>query len=341
MVACAPVLRKNIDYWITQAQEVHMSLQHTYISQSFQEFFGNEEQVTLVLKLLEEDPPKAFLLVGPSGCGKTTLAYLIKDAYGGEDCDFIEIDGSKDRGIKYMREMAEELDYVPLGGAQGKKVILLDEIHGITHDAQEAILKTLQKPPENCMLILATTEPEKLKVTTKRRCKVINLMPLSMRDMIDHLNWVLESEGFNPDDWADSIKKKIYSVSEGSPGIALELLDSVIHAEAMEEEGYLKFIETLSYNVTSVNEIARNLIDWPKAPDDKWKVIRAALEGINTDFDGIRRGVLGYLGKVMLNPKQHKNLEKLMQMADFFVDNFYDSGKTGLIMACYFAVYQC
>jgi len=345
---CAPILRKNIDKWVSISkeilmEEVHMSLQHKYRPESFEEFFGNEEAITLVQELLsrsEEDLPKAFLLIGPAGCGKTTLAYLIRKEYGCEDEDFLEIDASKERGIDDMRWMVDFLNVVPLAGAHAKKVVLLDEAHGITSVAFEALLKTLEAPPEKCMLILGTTEPSKLKDTIKRRCKTIMLKPLLMRETIDLIDWVLESEDKKPEDMHSSLKKKIHSVSNGSPGVAMEIFDSIINMLDEGDEKIEDTIEALSYGEKAMAEIVQTLIDMEAGTHAKWNKINAVLKHIDTDFDGLRRQILGYLGIVTLNKKNEDEITKLISMADFFTDNFYDSGRTGLIMACYHAVYN-
>lgn len=325
------------------AKENHMSLQHKYRPENFEEFFGNEEAITLVQEVMdrpEEDKPKAFLLIGPSGCGKTTLAYLIRKAFGCMDEDFMEIDGSKERGVDDIRAMVEFLHYVPLAGAQAKKAVLLDEAHGITSVAFEALLKTLEKPPENCMLILCTTEPSKLKDTIKRRCKTITLKPLTMSDTVDLIDWVLESENKDPKDMHLSAKKKIHSVSGGSPGISMEIFDSIINMLDESDEKIANTIEALSYGEKAMVEISQALINFEMSNDDKWNKISAVLKQVDTDFDGLRRQILGYLGVVILNKKNKDEVAVLMNMADFYTDNFFDSGRTGLIMACYHAVYS-
>ncbi len=321
-----------------------MPLQHDYRPQTFDEFFGNADTIDRVQKMLQRPSdkiPKAFLIVGHAGCGKTTLAYLIRDAFGCSIEDFTEIDGSKERGITHMRSMSDSLDYTPMiGGAEGKQVVLLDEVHGITPTSQEAILKTLEDPPKNTMLILCTTEPSSLKDTIKRRCTRVDLKPVITSEMIALIDWVLESEEFDPKEYPLSVKKKIMRISNGSPGVALNILDSIIDVDNKSEDELLEMIEEMTYGEAATIEISRTLINYDNmGSDQQWEAVRKILSKNQGHAESLRIAVLGYMNVVMLDPKNKDILSKVMTIADFFTDNFFSMGDAGLSMACYHAIY--
>uniref|UniRef100_A0A6M3KLI5 Putative DNA polymerase n=1 Tax=viral metagenome TaxID=1070528 RepID=A0A6M3KLI5_9ZZZZ len=317
-----------------------MPLQHDYRPKSFDEFFGNSIVIEALSLLLKREPgkqPKAYIITGPTGIGKTTIAYIIKDMAGCSDMDFEEIDASSDRGIDRIRKLKEGLGYSGLSGS-GRKVVLLDEVHGITGPAQEALLKTLEDPPGNAVLILCTTEPFPLKDTTKRRCHIINLSPLTPDEMREYIKAILEAEGFDLKDYPNSVIEKIATVSQGLPGVAAKVLDSIIDMD--EESKILYVIENTTYSEVAVFNIVKHLIDLHSGNHQRWLSIKNILAKFDGDAEGLRRQILDYLGKVILGSENIIKAAALIHIADFFTDNFFSSGKTGLIIACHCAIFD-
>lgn len=132
------------------------------------EIFGNKAIVESLTSIFERksDYPHAFLFHGPTGCGKTTLARIVAKML---KCDKPEeYNMANLRGIDAVRTLVEECVYLPLTGHN--RVYILDEIHRQTKDAQNALLKLLEDPPEHVYFILGTTDPEQLIATLRGRC---------------------------------------------------------------------------------------------------------------------------------------------------------------------------
>ena len=152
----------------------------------------DQKSVIRILKnaLTSNKVSHAYLFSGPRGTGKTTVARLLAKAVncrsrsGAEPCnecpscksilegssvDVIEIDAASNRGIDEMRSLREAVRYVPVMG--GYKVYIVDEVHMLTQEAFNALLKTLEEPPEHVIFIMATTAPHKIPVTITSRCR--------------------------------------------------------------------------------------------------------------------------------------------------------------------------
>ena len=154
------------------------SLYRRYRPRTLNEVVG-QEQVTLTLqKSLEQGKINhAYLFVGPRGCGKTSVArilahqindfdYELEDDY----VDIIEIDGASNRGIDNIRDLREKVMIAPTAGKY--KVYIIDEVHMLTKEAFNALLKTLEEPPEHAVFIMATTDAYKVPVTITSRSQV-------------------------------------------------------------------------------------------------------------------------------------------------------------------------
>jgi DNA polymerase-3 subunit gamma/tau len=184
---------------------------------------------------------------GPRGCGKTTAARILAKAVNcldltgdGEPCcvcqscraivagdhmDVMEIDGASNRGIDQIRELKSHVGLSSFMG--GVKAYILDEVHMLTAEAFNALLKTLEEPPPSVMFIFATTEPHKVPVTIRSRCLHIPFHRIPTDKMATHLAWIMESEGCAAEEQA------IWEISRGADGALRDALSMAEQAIAL------------------------------------------------------------------------------------------------------------
>lgn len=161
----------------------------------------DQEQIVKVLEgaIKKGDIPHAILFSGTRGTGKTTLARIFAKAIGTADLDLYEIDAASNRGIDDIRELKEAVHTLPYESKY--KVYIIDEVHMLTKEAFNALLKTLEEPPEHVVFILATTEEEKLLDTILSRCQVFRMHSPSRAVLAATVIDIAKQEGFtlNPD----------------------------------------------------------------------------------------------------------------------------------------------
>src|SRR5208283_1447720 len=182
--------------------------------QSFGEVVGQDNLVRTIQNSLSSGRiPHAFLFSGVRGVGKTTTARIIAKALncrnpeGREPCnkcsscveitsgyslDVMEIDGASNRGIDNIRELKDTVAYMPLSGKY--KVYIIDEVHMLTNEASNALLKTLEEPPLHAVFILATTEAHKVIPTIKSRCQHFVFKKIPAKGIVDQLKKVAADE---------------------------------------------------------------------------------------------------------------------------------------------------
>ena len=307
-----------------------MSLNVLYRPYSLDEMVGNEAGIeSLRSKLKCDDIPRSYFFTGPPGTGKTSLAYVIKGELGISDFDFHEYDTANTRGIDTIRAIRTDVGKAPMSG--DKSLYLLDECHQITGPAMEALLKMLEKPPSHVILVLCTSEPEKIKPNTlkavRRRCFELELKALTRGKILKLLKEILEAE--EAPDFPEAVLKKIASSCWGSPGQALSLLDAVIDMET--EEDAIEAIENQVVSEESVKELCQLLLDTRTGGNGKWNQIRTMLPKISGDAETIRYAILAYLDAVILNSPMNI---RVLELASNFTDSFMYTGRIGLTMAC-------
>jgi DNA polymerase III gamma/tau subunit len=291
-------------------------------------FAGNEEiKQSLIEMLKRDDPPKSFLLVGPSGCGKTTLGRIIAKGLGCVKGDFKELNTASDRTLPAIRKILDEMRYAPMDGK--KKVILFDEAHQLLSATQEALLKALEEPPKHVHFVICTTNPEALKDTFKRRCHIYEVSLLTSSTLIAHMRKILTAEKVK--DFPVPVLDKIVELSGGSPGIALKYLDMVIDMPD-DVDRALGTLKSAGTSESEVIEICRALVNMNISDMSRWVRVKRLLLAFSGDGESARRPILAYLSKCLLNTEEGFEIAMMM---DEFKDNFYDSGKPGLYLACF------
>ncbi len=273
--------------------------------------------------------PHAILLSGPAGCGKTTLARLVRVKYGCSDSDCEERNCADLRGIDPVRDIIQRCGLSPM--VKGSpKFWILDEVGLLTREAMSALLKPLEEPPSHVYFILCTTDPSKLLKTIISRCTEVKVSPICLSDLKTLVLkiWDLEAKASRN----EKVASRIAEVADGSARKALELLNRVLQIKG--EESQLQAV--LSDSVKQASEsIARLLLDRKTS----WKQLIPVLKGIDSDeAESTRQQVLGYASAVMLNPASDHTRAYLLIEA--FGQNYYTTGKAGLIASCYYVTTQ-
>ena len=216
-----------------------------YRPQNFLEVVGQEHVTqTLVNAFKKDRVGQGYIFTGPRGVGKTTTARILakglncKDSKDGNPCnkcnicheiteyrnlDVLEIDGASNRGIEEIRNLRELIKFTPMNASY--KIFIIDEVHMLTNQAFNALLRTLEEPPPHGKFIMCTTDIHKVPDTIISRCQRFDFNRISINDIKESINSVLKKEKLDSD--VESIEA-IATKSEGSMRDALSILDQVI-----------------------------------------------------------------------------------------------------------------
>ena len=228
----------------------YLVLARKYRPRNFTEMVGQEHVVqALTNALVQQRLHHAYLFTGTRGVGKTTVSRILAkslncqgpDGQGGitaEPCgvcqacrdidsgrfvDYTELDAASNRGVDEVQSLLEQAVYKPVQGRF--KVFMIDEVHMLTNTAFNAMLKTLEEPPEYLKFVLATTDPQKVPVTVLSRCLQFNLRPMAPETVFEHLTKVLGQEKLPAEPMA---LKLLARAARGSMRDALSLADQAI-----------------------------------------------------------------------------------------------------------------
>ena len=222
----------------------YKALYRTYRPTTFEEVAGQQHIVkTLKNALATGKMAHAYLFAGPRGTGKTTMAKLLAKALNCEhgigcqcnECknclainegthpDVLELDAASNNGVDEIRELIDKVKYGTILGRY--KVYIIDEVHMLSAGAFNALLKTLEEPPEHVIFILATTEPHKILPTILSRCQRYDFSKLSESEIRERIKVVLSKEGISYNEEAINL---VISLADGGMRDALSILDQVL-----------------------------------------------------------------------------------------------------------------
>src|SRR6266478_2663714 len=247
-----------------------------YRPQAFDELISQEHvKTTLENAITQGRIAHGYIFSGQRGTGKTTVARIFARCLNcekgptptpcgkcascleiaeGSSMDVIEIDAASNRGINEMRELRESVRFRP--ARDRYKVFIVDEAHQITSEAFNALLKTLEEPPEWVVFILCTTEVHKIPVTIASRCQQFSFRGVDFEDLVGRIEWIAKQEGIEADAEVLSV---LAQAGEGSVRDSLSALDQAIACcgtklEATEVRGLLGM-----FSLDSLNEVTQAL----------------------------------------------------------------------------------
>jgi len=225
-------------------------LARKYRPQSFEQLVGQEHVVQALANALTQGRlHHAYLFTGTRGVGKTTVSRILakslnctgpdgtggvtarpcgvcpacRDIDAGRFVDYVELDAASNRGVEEISQLLDQAVYKPVVGRF--KVYMIDEVHMLSNTAFNAMLKTLEEPPDYLKFVLATTDPQKVPVTVLSRCLQFNLRPMAAADVQSHLGNVLQAEGVPAEPGA---LRLLARAARGSMRDALSLTDQAI-----------------------------------------------------------------------------------------------------------------
>jgi DNA polymerase-3 subunit gamma/tau len=230
---------------ITQTPEGYTVLARRYRPQTFTDIIGQEPVARALANALKSNRvAHAYLFTGARGVGKTSTARILakalncekgptatpcgecdicKNIAAGEDVDVLEIDGASNRRIDEIRDIRSNVQYRPSRARY--KIYIIDEVHMLTKEAFNALLKTLEEPPPHVKFIFATTEVEKVPITILSRCQRFDFAGIPVPRIVEHLREIVKQEGVQADEEALEL---VARRAGGSMRDAQSLLDQLL-----------------------------------------------------------------------------------------------------------------
>lgn len=299
-----------------------MPLHTDFRPATLKDFVGNRSMVESLESVLSKQKLNhTYLFSGPSGCGKTTLARIAANMIGCSGYDLKELNAANFRGIDSARVIIKQSQTSSLAG--GRKGWIIDEAHKLTNEAQNALLKVLEEPPQHVFFFLCTTDSQKLLKTIHSRCVTFEVSALTKKQT----EGLIEAAcGYVNKTIPDEVLSQIATSSQGAPREALTLLEKVID---LPESKMLRAAKQAVDLETQAVDLCKALI-----ARNSWAKVSKIISGLkNEEEESLRQMIIKWSAKCLLSGDEQAYL-----VFDAFRHPFYDTGWWGFIVACYESV---
>ena len=324
--------------------ERYLPLYRKYRPQTFKDLIGQENIVKALSNAINLNKiSHAYLLCGPRGTGKTTTARIIAkslncaqgptlepcgkcpsclDIANSTPIDVIEIDAASNRKVEDARNILEKIQFVPVNGRF--KIYIIDEVHMLTTEAFNTLLKTLEEPPENVIFILATTEPHKVLDTIISRCQRFDFRRITTDDIVSRLKYICEQEKIKiTEDALFTIARS----SQGGMRDSLALLDQISVLDADKEitsDDVNEMLGRLSFDV--LFELTNNIL--ASNTQEALNILDKVYNKGNEPFQ-IVSNLIQYFRNLLVvkNCSDRKIAAELTQLAESHILNLKEQGE--------------
>lgn len=302
-------------------QELHRQ----YRPKTLKGIKGQPKAVALLERLFKANKvPHQIMFTGPSGCGKTTLARIVATKLDCHEKDFKEINCADFKGIDMARGLIRTAHAKPLFGRV--RVWLIDEAQMMTKEAQNALLKLFEEPPDWVYIMIATTDPAKILDTIKTRMTEIKVNLLKDEDIRDTIRRVAEKEDLTIHQDA---MDKLVDAACGSARQALVILQQLIGIKGEDEQ--VAAIDAVTAK-SEAYQIGTGLL-YQGAP---WASIASLIKKMeDNNWEGIRMLVLSMATNILLDMTKLKFHPRAYKVMIAFSEPFFNTGKAGLVMSAY------
>tara|TARA_R100001143_G_C3359275_1_gene134517 strand:- start:1482 stop:2423 length:942 start_codon:yes stop_codon:yes gene_type:complete len=299
---------------------------HTkYRPKSFDEVYGHKAVIKSLKSVIERKSTHALLFSGASGTGKTTLARIFASEIGCDLNSVMEIDAATHTSIDDMREITKRMNFNPIMSI-GATVCIVDECHGLSKQAWNSLLKSIEEPSEHFYWVFLSTDPHKIPEAIMTRCSHFKLNLID-DDVIEELvEEIIEKEKLDLD---DAVIRAVVKNAAGSPRRALVNLNLCAECDDVSQA-----FELMKYGgeAKEVIDICRFLASGCKGG---WKEAMRLVKGVSdVDQEGVRRTVLAYFTQVTLGTTSSEKAGSSLHIMDVFSEPWYNaSGVSHLILA--------
>ena len=321
----------------------YLALYRKYRPSNFDEVVGQEKVINVIKnEIINNRISHAYLFSVPRGTGKTTTAKIIaklvncSNLENGDSCgvcdncinfknssDIVEIDAASNNGVDEIRELRDKVNLVPTNSKF--KVYIIDEVHMLTTQAFNALLKTLEEPPAHAIFILATTEPHKIPLTVASRCQKFQFSKISNEEIVKRLKTIITRENI---EISDEILYEVSRLADGGLRDAINILDQLIAykdkditlMDVYKINGSVSYVELYNFIINMKENKVADIINFIELTDNEGKSISKFV----TELIIFLKDILLYKNANIKSEIESKN-EKISSLSSLLDDeNIYN-----------------